>query len=76
MLWNGVIAQLIRALPLQGRGPGFESLLLHQHKTPCFGMEFYAGTGKFNGSSSVADILRQLLGRYVHWAPIAIVILA
>lgn len=25
----GVIAQLIRALPLQGRGPGFESLLLH-----------------------------------------------
>ena len=26
----GVIAQLIRALPLQGRGPGFESLLLHQ----------------------------------------------
>lgn len=26
----GVIAQLARALPLQGRGPGFESLLLHQ----------------------------------------------
>ena len=26
---SGVIAQLIRALPLQGRGPGFESLLLH-----------------------------------------------
>ena len=25
----GVIAQLIRALPLQGRGPGFESQLLH-----------------------------------------------
>ena len=27
--WYGVIAQLIRALPLQGRGPGFESQLLH-----------------------------------------------
>ena len=26
----GVIAQLIRAPPLQGGGPGFESLLLHQ----------------------------------------------
>ena len=28
-LTYGVIAQLIRALPLQGRGPGFESQLLH-----------------------------------------------
>ena len=27
---RGVIAQLIRALPLQGRGPVFESLLLYQ----------------------------------------------
>ena len=30
LFWQGVIAQLIRALPLQGRGPGFESQLLHQ----------------------------------------------
>ena len=29
ILAYGAIAQLIRALPLQGRGPGFESLLLH-----------------------------------------------
>ena len=32
---DGVIAQLIRALPLQGRGPGFESLLLHHFFVFC-----------------------------------------
>ena len=26
----GRLAQLVRALPLQGRGPGFESLIAHQ----------------------------------------------
>ena len=36
----GVIAQLIRALPLQDRGPGFESLLLHQRKFPSFARDF------------------------------------
>ena len=34
ILQFGVIAQLIRAPPLQGGGPGFESLLLHQDKMP------------------------------------------
>ena len=29
---RGAIAQLARAPPLQGGGPGFESLLLHQRK--------------------------------------------
>ncbi len=33
----GVIAQLIRALPLQGRGPGFESLLLHHFYAKIWG---------------------------------------
>ena len=28
---RGAIAQLARAPPLQGGGPGFESLLLHQN---------------------------------------------
>lgn len=38
----GAIAQLIRAPPLQGGGPGFESLLLHHIMKFAVG-EFFVG---------------------------------
>ena len=42
ILAYGAIAQLIRAPPLQGGGPGFESLLLHHTMKFAVG-EFFVG---------------------------------